>query len=133
MTASGERGKARKKETKDKATQKNPAPHQPPNHIPLCALCDVFGHATHTSRELPRIKPMVKVVFLESSVHEAPASSSTPNKNPKTIHTNQPCALCDLHGHYSHHCPHLMHYYTSLEVVQEYEVENNQSTSPILA
>ena len=29
--------------------------------------------------------------------------------------------------------PHLMHYYASLEVIHEYEVEKNKSASPILA
>ena len=75
---------------------------------------------------------MVNVAFPESTVPEASVSSSTVAKNPKNIHTNQPYALCDLHGHYSHHFPHLTHYFTSLEVFQEYEVEQNQSTSPIL-
>ena len=66
-------------------------------------------------------------------VPKASVSSSTVAKNPKTIHTNQPCALCDLHGHYSHHFPHLTHYRASLEVVREYNIEQNQSASPVLA
>ena len=75
---------------------------------------------------------MVKVTFPESTVPEASVSSSTATKNPKIIHTNQPYALCDLHGHYSHHFPRLTHYRASLEVVWEYEIKQNQSASPIL-
>ena len=76
---------------------------------------------------------MVKVAFPESTAPEAPTPSSSITKNPKTLRTNKPCALCGVHGHYSHHCPHLTHYRASLEVVREYEVEQNQSASPILA
>ena len=75
---------------------------------------------------------MVKVAFPESTVPETSVSSSSAAKNPKNLCTNKPCALCGVHGHYSHHCPHLTHYRASLEVIREYEVEQNQSASPIL-
>ena len=120
VTALGNGGKSRKKASKDKAAPTDPTRPPPPKP---CALCDVVDHATHNCIELPRIKPMVNVVFPESMVPKASVSSSTSAKNPKNIHTNKPCALCDLHGHYSHHCPCLMHYRASLEVVWEYEVE----------
>ena len=129
-TTSCNKGKSRKKASKDKATPTDPNPPPPPNP---CALCDIVSHATHTYPELPCIKPMVNVAFPESVVPKASVSSSNAAKNLKTIHTNQPCALCDLHGHYSHHFPHLMNYRASLEVVREYEVEQNQSASPVLA
>jgi len=114
VMAPGKKGKTRKGAPKDKTTPTDPAP--PPPAKPY-ALCDVFGHATHACPELPRIQPMVKVTFPESTVPEASIPSSSVTKNPKTLHTNKPCALCGIHGHYSHHCPHLTHYYTSLEVV----------------
>ena len=116
--------------SKDKATPPNPTP--PPPAKP-CALCDGVDHATHTCPELPRIQPMVKVTFSEATVPETSISSSSIAKNPNNLHTNKPCALCGVHGHYCHHCPHLTHYHASLEVIHEYEVEQNQSTSPILA
>ena len=72
---------------------------------------------------------MVKVVFHESMIPETSVSSSSTTKNPNTLHTNKPCALCGFHGHYSH----LAHSRASLEVIREYEVEKNQSASPILA
>ena len=128
--ASSKKGKARKRASKDKAAPIDPAPSP---HPKPCALFDFIGHCTHNYLELPHIKPMVNVAFPKSTVPEAPVSSLTTTKNPKTIHTNQPYALCDLHGHYSHHCPHLTHYRASLEVVREYEIEQNQFASPILA
>ena len=130
VTAPGKKGKARKGASKDKVTPTDPTP--PPPAKP-CALCEVVGHATHTCPELPRIQPMVKVVFPESMVPDPSLPSSFVTKNPKNIRTSKPCALCGVHGHYSHHCPHLTHYRASLEVVREYEVEQNQSASPILA
>ena len=130
VTAPGKKDKAHTGAPKDKPTTTDSAP--PPPAKP-CALCDVTGHATHACPELPRIQPMVKVTFPESTVPEASTPSSSVTKNPKTLRTNKPCALCGIHGHYSHHCPHLMHYHASLEVIREYEVEQNQSASPILA
>lgn len=128
-TPTGKKRKTREGASKDKATTLDPTP--PPPAKPY-ALCDGIGHPTHTCPELPHIQPMVKVIFLESIVPETPVSSSAA-KNPKTLHTNKPYALCGVHGHYSHHFPHLTHYRASLEVIREYEVEQNQSTSPILA
>ena len=114
VTAPGKKGKARKGAAKDKAT---PTDLAPPLPTKPCALCDVISHATHTCPELPRIKPMVKVTFPESTVSKPSVSSSSTAKNPKTIRTKKPYALCGFHGHYSHHCPHLMHYRASLEVI----------------
>ena len=76
---------------------------------------------------------MVKVTFPDLLAPETSVSPAPITKNPKTLRTNKPCALCGVHGHYSHHCPHLIHYRASLEVIHEYEVEQNQSASPILA
>ena len=41
--------------------------------------------------------PTILVVHLES----------TPTPRDKSLRTNHPCALCDVYGHYSHHCPDL--------------------------
>ena len=115
-TTIGKKRKTQNGVSKDKATALDPTP--PPPAKP-CALCDGIGHATHTFPELPRIQPMVKVTFLESTVPETSVSSSSVAKNPKTLRTNKPCALCGFHGHYSHHFPHLTHYRASLEVIHE--------------
>ena len=132
-TASGKKGKYRKGASKDKAAPTNPAPPQPPKHTIQCDLCDVVGHTTHTCPKLPHLKPMVNVAFPESTVLEAFVSSATAAKNPKTIHTNHPCALCDLRGHYTHLCPRLEDFRTSLAVVCQFEAKRNESTSPIFA
>ena len=41
--------------------------------------------------------PTIPVVHLES----------TPTPRDKSLRTNHPCTLCDVYGHYSHHCPDL--------------------------
>ena len=115
-SAMGKKRKTRKGASKDKATAPDPTPLPPTKP---CALCDGIGHATHTCPELPRIQPMDRVMFPESSAPETSSSSSSIAKNPKTLHTNKPCALCGVHGHYSHHFPHLTHYRASLEVIHE--------------
>ena len=74
---------------------------------------------------------MVNVTFPESTVSETSVASSTTAKNPKTIHTNHPCALCDLHGHYTHLCPHLEDVRTSLAAVRQFKAKPNESTSPL--
>ena len=106
VTATGKKQKARKGASKDKATPLDPTP--PPPAKPS-ALCDGVGHATHTCLELPRIQPMVKVVFPESTIPETSVSSSSTANNPNNLHTNKPCAMCGVHGHYYHHFPHLTH------------------------
>ena len=82
-TASGKKGKACKRASKDKATLTDLAPPPPPKP---CALCDVVSHTTHTCPELPHIKLMVKVAFPKSTVPETSASSSTAAKNTNIIH-----------------------------------------------
>ena len=59
-TTSSKKGKAQKRASKEKVAPTDPTPSLPPNP---CALCDVFGHTTHTCPELPRIKPMDNVAF----------------------------------------------------------------------
>ena len=96
VIAPGNKGKARKGAAKDKATLTDPAP--PPPAKP-CALCDVVGHTTHTCPKLPRIQPMVKGAFPESTVPDPSIPFSSITKNPKTIRTSKPYALCGIHGH----------------------------------
>ena len=74
---------------------------------------------------------MVNVAFPESMVPKASMPSATVTKNPKTINTNHSCALCDLHGHYTHFCPRLEDFCTSLSVVHQFEAKRNESTSPL--
>ena len=76
---------------------------------------------------------MVNVTFPESAVPKASVPSATPAKNPKTIHTNHPCALCDLHGHYTHLCPRLEDFRTSIAAVHQFEAKRNESTSLLFA
>ena len=132
-TASSKKGKSRKGASKDKAALTNPTPPQPPKHTIQCALCDVVGHASHACPKLLHIKPMVNVTFPESAVPEASVPSATAAKNPKTIHTTHPCALCDLHGHSTHLFPRLANFCTSIAAVHQFEAKRNESTSLLFA
>ena len=51
--------------------------------------------------------------------------------NLKSLRTNHPCALCDFHGHYTHLCPHLEEYRSSLEALRQFEAKRNESTAPL--
>lgn len=133
VKASGEGGKACKKAPKEKAAHITPAPPKTPKCTTPCALRDVDGRATHHCLELSRIKPMVNIMFPESEVPNVHLTLPTSAKKLKTTHTNRPCALFDIHGHYTHLCPHLKDYHTSLEVVHQYKVERNESTYPLFA
>ena len=96
VIATSKKRKARKGASKDKATAPDPT-HPPPTKP--CALCDGVSHATHTCLDLPRIQPMVKVAFPESTAPETSVSPSHVAKNQKNLCTNNPCALCGIHGH----------------------------------
>ena len=125
-TALGKKGKAHKKASKDKDASTDPTPPNP------CALCDVVGHATNTCLELPHLKPMVKEACPESDIPEVYVIIPDSASKLKSLHTNHPCALCDFHGHYTHLCPCLDDFHTSLEVVRKFEVERNESIYPLL-
>lgn len=48
------------------------------------------------------------------------------------MHTNNPCALCDNYGYYSHHYPHLEDFFDPLQVLHELDATRSDSTSPLL-
>ena len=47
----------------------------------------------------------------------------TPTPHNKSLRTNHSCALCDVYGHYSHHCPDLPEYRASLFEMNNMDLE----------
>ena len=47
----------------------------------------------------------------------------TPTPRDKSLHTNHSCALCDVYGHYSHHCPDLPEYRLALFEMNNLNIE----------
>ena len=132
-TTLGKKGKARKRASKDKGTATNPAPSWPPKRTIQCDLCDVVSHASHTSPELPQLKSMVNETFPESDIPEVYVTIPDSIPKLKPLCTNHPCALCDFHGHYTHFFPCLEEYCSSLEALRQFEVECNESTTPLFS
>ena len=62
--------------------------------------------------------PTIPVVHLES----------TPTPRDKSLRTNHPCALCDVYGHYSHHCPDLPDFRLALHVLNNPVLETENLT-----
>lgn len=47
------------------------------------------------------------------------------------LRTNHPCALCDLHGHYSHCFPRLDEFRDCLGVIRDYEATRSGTFAPL--
>lgn len=131
MTTLGKHGKARRGASKDKATPTNPTPPRPPKHTIQCALCDVVGHATHTCPELPHLKTMVNETFPESDIPEVYVTIPDSIPKLKNLHTNHPCSLCDFYGNYTHLCPRLDEYRSSLAAYRQFKATLNHRPSSL--
>ena len=130
VTALGKKGKARKEETnQDQASPTNPTPPRPPKRTIQCALCDIVGHATHTCPELPHLKALVNETFPESDLPEVYVTIPDSIPKLKTLCTNHPCALCDFHGHYTHLCPRLDEYHSSLDTYHQFKATHDKIPS----
>ena len=62
--------------------------------------------------------PTIPVVHLDS----------TPMPRDKSLRTNHSCALCDVYGHYSHHCPDLPEYRIALFEMNNLDLETKNLT-----
>ena len=133
MTTLGKKGKAHKGASKDKAAPTNPTPPRPSKHTIQCALCDVAGDATHACPELPHLKSMVNEMFPESDIPEVYVTILDLVPKLKSLCTNHPFTLCDFHGHYTHLCPCLEEYRSSLEDILLFKAKRNESTTPLFA
>jgi len=96
-------------------------------------LCDVVGHATNNCLELPHVKNVVSDTFLDSNIPEVHVTLIELAKKKTSLHTNQPCALCDNYGHYFHLCPCIEDFHGTLQVLRELEFARSDSTSPLPA
>ena len=52
----------------------------------------------------------------------------TPTPHDKSLRTNHSCALCDVYGHYSHHCPDLPEYRIALFEMNKLDLETANLT-----
>ena len=52
----------------------------------------------------------------------------TPMPRDKSLRTNHSCALCDVYGHYSHHCPDLPEYRIALFEMNNLDLETANLT-----
>ena len=48
----------------------------------------------------------------------------------KALCTNHPCALCDVYGHYSHHCPELPRFRDALQALRKLDVSSTPEPPP---
>lgn len=125
--ATSQGGKAKKKDLKNKASQAPPTPKAPKS----CTLCEVVGHATNSCPELPQLKSLVHEAFHELNILKFHVDILVPPKILKMLRTNHPCALCDIHGHYSNYFPHLDEFHDFHEVIREYEATRSRGTNPL--
>ena len=95
------------------------------------SLCKVVGNATNNCPKLPHLKPLVHETFPKSNIPEVHVNLLGPPKKLRMLCTNHPCALCDLHGHYSHCCPCLDEFCDFLEALHEYEATRSGSSTTL--
>ena len=98
---------------------------------PPCALCRVVGQATNNCPKLPHLKTLVRETFLESMIPEVHVKLLGPPKKLKMLRTNNPCALCEHHGHYSHCFPCLYEFRDCLEALHKYEATHSGTPTPL--
>lgn len=104
---------------------------QPLSPQSYALLCEVVRLATNNCPKLPQLKPLVHEAFPESNILEVHVDISTPPKKIKTLRTNHPCALFDIHGHYSHCFPHLDEFHDCLGVFRDYEATHSGTSTPL--
>ena len=76
---------------------------------------------------------MVNETFSESEIPEVYVTIPDSIPQLKTLRTNHPCAFCNFHGHYTHLCPRLEDYHSSLQVVRQFEAKRNKCTPSLFA
>ena len=72
---------------------------------------------------------MVNETFPESDIPEFYVTISNSVSKIKSLRRNHPCALCNFHGHYTHLCPRLEEYHSSLEAFHQFEAKHDKFTS----
>lgn len=53
------------------------------------------------------------------------------SKKKNTLHANHPCTLCETHGNYSHHCPHLPHICDMLIILRKIHAARKGIYTPL--
>ena len=93
-------------------------PPSPPKRAPSpCALCFIYGHATHQCHEFPILKhnhPAHAVTDDQSIPIVQVSILGVTKQCNNNLHTNYACALCGFYGHYSHTCSELPKFRTTL-------------------
>ena len=83
--------------------------------------------------ELPHLKILVNETFPDSDIPEVYVTVPDSIPKLKNLRTNHPCALCDFRGHYTHLCPRLDEYRSSLATYRQFKAAHDKIPSHLVA
>lgn len=80
-----------------------------PRVTPPYVVCDVMSHPTNYFPALNELKVFLHAPKVPILLSPPPREKPIMSHN-KILCTNHPCAICEQHGHYMHHCLDLPRY-----------------------
>ena len=96
-----------------------------PRPAPPCMLCDTQGHATQNCPELPILHTHMEAMDTSNCTPVLFTVPNSPTFKNKSLRTNHPCAVCELYGHYSHHCQDLTEYQSTIRDLRQHSSESD--------
>ena len=106
-----------------RARGKNTKATAEPRQVPPCAICKQQGHTTQNCPEILVIHAHLDAMDMNENIPVVELPTMPLVKN-KALRTNHACALCDLYGHYSHHCQDLPEFRLALTDLRQHSLES---------
>ena len=107
----------------ERAKGKNTKATAEPRQVPPCAICEQRGHPTQNFPKIPVICAHMDSMDTNENIPVVELPTAPVVKN-KALRTNHACALCDLYGHYSHHCQDLPKFRMALADLRHHSLES---------